>query len=62
MPTCAGTMSHLARELVADNNCAVDYGNDNPVVLQAYNGLLAYEPMYLASCLRDDEGSYCKLN
>lgn len=61
MTTCLGTMNHLARELIADNNCAVDYANDNPQVLQAYNGLIAYEPLYQASCLRDDEGSYCKL-
>lgn len=60
MTTCLGTMNHLARELIADKNCAVDYANDNPQVLQAYNGLIAYEPLYLASCLRDDEGSYCK--
>jgi hypothetical protein len=51
----------MANQLILDSNCAVDYGNDNPQVLQAYNGLVAYEPLYQASCLRDDEGSYCKL-
>jgi hypothetical protein len=53
-------MNGLARELVAETNCAVDYSNDNPQVLQAYNGLVAYEPLYQASCLRDSEGSYCE--
>jgi hypothetical protein len=54
-------MQSLAVELQSDANCAVDYTNDNPQVLQAYNGLLAYEPLYQASCLRDDDGSYCVL-
>ena len=54
-------MNHLARELVSEENCGVDYSKDNPQVLQAYNGLLAYEPLYQASCLRDDAGSYCTL-
>jgi hypothetical protein len=55
-------MDNMARELIAPNNCGVDYQNDNPQVLQAYNGLIAYEPLYQASCLRDDEGSFCKLS
>lgn len=55
-------MGGLARELVADGNCAVDYTSDNPQVLQAYNGLVAYEPLYQASCLKDKEGSYCYAN
>jgi hypothetical protein len=53
-------MDGFARDLRQDANCAVDYTNDNPQVIQAYNGLLAYEPLYQASCLRDSEGSYCK--
>jgi hypothetical protein len=31
-------------------------------VVQAYNGLVSYEPMYLASCLKDDDGDYCYAN
>ena len=60
LTTCRNTMGDNARNLVLDANCGTDYKNDNPQVLQAYNGLLAYEPLYQASCLRDDEGSYCK--
>ncbi|PSN69969.1 hypothetical protein BS50DRAFT_489029 [Corynespora cassiicola Philippines] len=62
MTQCLGTMNGLARELVSDGACRADYENDNPQVLQAYNGLIAYEPLYQASCLRDDQGSYCFAN
>ena len=61
LTTCKNTLNDLATQLVLDSNCAVDYGNDNPQVVQAYNGLVAYEPLYQASCLKDDEGSYCTL-
>ncbi|KAF2789657.1 hypothetical protein K505DRAFT_252852 [Melanomma pulvis-pyrius CBS 109.77] len=62
LTTCRNTMGDRARQLVSNNNCGVDYTNDNPQVLQAYNGLLAYEPLYQASCLRDDQGSFCYAN
>lgn len=54
-------MDKYALKLREDSSCAVDYANDNPQVLQAYNGLLAYSPLYQASCLQDDGGNYCKL-
>ena len=60
--TCNSAMNDFAKQLVLDSNCQVDYSNNNPQVLQAYNGLLAYEPLYRASCLRDDQGSYCELH
>ena len=59
---CTATLNGFARELVADNACKTDYNNDNPIVLQAYNGLVAYKPAYQASCLRDDDGNYCKFS
>ncbi|KAF2110056.1 hypothetical protein BDV96DRAFT_501636 [Lophiotrema nucula] len=59
---CTKIMDGFARDLVSDANCQVDYANSNPQVLQAYNGLVAYEPLYQASCLRDDGGSYCYAN
>lgn len=55
-------MDAYARELTAATACKTDYANDNPLVLQAYNGLVAYTPSYQASCLRDEEGSYCFAN
>ena len=57
---CTSIMDGFARDLLSDANCQVDYANSNPQVLQAYNGLVAYEPLYQASCLRDDGGSYCE--
>ncbi|KAF2691949.1 hypothetical protein K458DRAFT_286606 [Lentithecium fluviatile CBS 122367] len=59
---CLGGMNSLARELITDSACKVDYDNNNAQVVEAYNGLIAYEPLYRASCLRDDEGSYCYAN
>jgi hypothetical protein len=56
-----GGMNSLARELKSDSACKVDYDNNNAQVVQAYNGLIAYEPLYRASCLRDDGGNYCKI-
>ena len=34
----------------------------NPMVLQAYNGLVAYQPLYHAGCLTDTGGNYCFAN
>lgn len=59
---CTATLGGFARELLSDTACKTDYNNDNPVVLQAYNGLVAYKPSYQASCLHDDDGNYCKFN
>lgn len=38
--TCNSAMNDFAKQLVLDSNCQVDYSNNNPQVLQAYNGLL----------------------
>jgi hypothetical protein len=59
---CLGVMNNFARAVRDESNCAVDYANDNPSVLQAYNGLVAYQPLYQAGCLRDDSGNYCFAN
>lgn len=60
MTQCLGGMNALARELKSNEACGVDYNNNNAQAVQAYNGLIAYEPLYRASCLRDDSGNYCK--
>lgn len=31
----------------------------NPMVTQAYNGFVAYQPLYHAGCLTDNDGNYC---
>lgn len=59
---CRSTLDNFARELLSTTACKTDYTNDNPIVVQAYNGLVAYQPAYQASCLRDDEGNYCFAN
>jgi len=55
-------MNTLATQLLADDACKVDYDNNNPQVVQAVNGLVSYEPLYLASCLKDNDGDYCYAN
>ncbi len=43
-----------------DKNCGADFRNQQPLVLQAYNGLVAYEPVYKATCLKAaDTNDYC---
>ena len=44
-------MTSLAAELLHSDNCAEDYGNGNAVVTGTYKDLVAYEPMYRATCL-----------
>ncbi len=53
-------MSSLAQQLVSNSYCGTDYKNQNPIVLQAYNGFIAYEPLYRAGCQKDSSGGYCE--
>ena len=55
-------MSYFANELMKDSNCGRDFRDQNPLVLQAYNGLVAYEPLYKATCIKDKQGEYCYSN
>jgi hypothetical protein len=52
-------MQGFATQLQDPNNCGDDYTNGNPTVIQAYNGLVSYKPMYQAGCQKDNSGSYC---
>jgi hypothetical protein len=52
-------MGSLAKQLRSDGNCGDDFRLENPNVLQAYNGFLAYQPLYQAGCLKSPTGSYC---
>lgn len=54
-------MSRLAQDIRKQSNCGQDYTDQNPLVIQAYNGLIAYEPLYRAGCLKSATGSYCML-
>lgn len=53
-------MSSLAAEIQDESNCGADYKAQNPTVLQAYSGLKAYEPLYHAGCMMDEQSNdYC---
>ncbi|KAF2095513.1 hypothetical protein NA57DRAFT_67903 [Rhizodiscina lignyota] len=57
--TCNSIMSDLAVQLKDPNNCGTDFTNNNPIVLQAYDGFIAYQPMFQAACQKDKKGTYC---
>jgi len=57
---CSNLMSSLASNLTTSANCQADYQNQNPTVVAARLGLLAYLPTYQATCLKDNSTSaYC---
>lgn len=55
-------MDDFARELTSATACKTDLANDNPLIIQTINGLVAYPVAYSASCLRDNDGKYCYAN
>ncbi|MDI1488533.1 MAG: hypothetical protein OHK93_007808 [Ramalina farinacea] len=61
-------MSGYASSLRGDSACGGDYNKENPIVRQAYNGLVAYDTLYHASCLKGSPGAdgktsdYCYTN
>lgn len=62
---CNDLMQASARELVTASACKADLATDNPIVIQALNGLVAYPVAFAASCLKDlndNDGSYCFAN
>ncbi|KAK9457607.1 hypothetical protein V1511DRAFT_455396 [Dipodascopsis uninucleata] len=56
---CATLMTDYAGEMLSPETCLDDYMLQNPQVVNAYNGFMAYSMMYWASCLRSANGSYC---
>ena len=57
---CSPLMASLASELVMDSNCGEEYQDGNPIVTHAQAGLVAYEPVYRAACLTNEETEdYC---
>jgi hypothetical protein len=58
--TCNALMQQLAVQLKQSNNCGTDFANNNPIVIQAYDGFIAYQPMFQAGCQKDDRGRYCE--
>ncbi|KAH0336225.1 hypothetical protein KCU81_g8680, partial [Aureobasidium melanogenum] len=58
--SCNTLMASLARQIQSPNNCAADLQNQNPTVMQAYTGFIAYQSLYHAGCLlNSNTGSYC---
>ncbi|KAJ5207423.1 hypothetical protein N7491_001946 [Penicillium cf. griseofulvum] len=57
---CASTMSNLATDLLKPENCGSDYENGNSIVKGTYRDLIAYEPIYRATCLTNPSThDYC---
>lgn len=57
---CASIMKSLAEEMLQSDNCGPDYESKNAVVQGTYRDLMAYEPMYRATCLTSpDTQNYC---
>lgn len=53
-------MQTLANNLTTTDNCGADYAAENPTVVAAHTGLIAYKPLYTASCLKNPStSSYC---
>jgi len=52
-------MARLAAQLKANSVCGQDFEAANPAVIQAFEGFIAYQPLYQAGCLKDDSGQYC---
>ncbi|KAJ5787948.1 hypothetical protein N7457_002938 [Penicillium paradoxum] len=60
---CASIMTDLAAQLVKSENCGKDYNNGNSVVKGLYRDLVAYEPVYRATCLKNPSTQdYCFVN
>ncbi|KAI9788608.1 MAG: hypothetical protein M1833_002903, partial [Piccolia ochrophora] len=57
--SCSALMSSLAEGLRQEENCAADYEAENSLVIQAYNGLVSFDSLFQAGCLRSSSGSYC---
>ncbi|GAD92568.1 conserved hypothetical protein [Paecilomyces variotii No. 5] len=60
MASCTDILADLASQLISDDACGKDYKQGNPVVENAYTGMIAYQPIYRASCLKDPStNNYC---
>ncbi|KAJ5807886.1 hypothetical protein N7474_009155 [Penicillium riverlandense] len=57
---CADILSSLANDMLKDENCGPDYSQGNSVVQGAYDDMVAYEPLYHATCLTNPvTQNYC---
>ncbi|KAL2164178.1 hypothetical protein VTH06DRAFT_3392 [Thermothelomyces fergusii] len=60
---CTSYLNQLAENLTRPENCGTDYEQGQSTVVDIYNAMTAYGPVYSAGCLRDpDTGAYCYAN
>ena len=53
-------MANYAKQLLSKGACKADFDAENPNVLEAHQGFLAYEAVYQATCQKSpDLSSYC---
>ncbi|KAG5302946.1 hypothetical protein I7I50_02578 [Histoplasma capsulatum G186AR] len=58
--SCSALMSELDRKLVSEDICGKDLKLEQPVVIQAHNGLRSYGTVHDATCLKNpDTDNYC---
>ncbi|PMD20367.1 hypothetical protein NA56DRAFT_573885 [Hyaloscypha hepaticicola] len=59
-PTCSARMANFAKNITTDAGCKQDLASENPLITYAYLGLMAYQPLYRASCLKNPStAAYC---
>lgn len=57
---CQSIMTSLAAQMLDEDNCGPDYEAGNSVVTDTYQQLMAYEPVYRATCLTNPTtNDYC---
>ncbi|PLB45156.1 hypothetical protein P170DRAFT_479679 [Aspergillus steynii IBT 23096] len=57
---CSAYMTDLAGRLLKKDACGEDYEEGNTIVTDAYTNMVAYEPIYRATCLKNPKTSdYC---
>lgn len=52
-------MASYVGQLTSSSNCGTDYANQNPIVIQAYDGLVSYDVVYDTTCLKAPDSNYC---
>lgn len=57
---CTDYLASVAKNLTDSSNCGQDYQANNPMIREAYLGLISYQVVYSATCLKDpDTAVYC---
>lgn len=60
---CTDYLASVAANLTDSSNCGQDYEANNPLIREAYLGLVSYQVVYSATCLKErDTAVYCFAN